>query len=532
MNTGLTVLENFSFTAEVARSMAQLNEAKYPILAVPSSRIIGFVSIPFAGVADTFAHLFLATGKVATGVIISPYNTFAVTFCPRMAASVDLELSSALVHLMRVIQSLFDAVTLPFICLLNPARAHKMTSHRLPQQASSEAEGQPDLEREREKSEQEAEIQELTNRLQELERQYLDLETEPQQQPPLTVPLNPQRQPIDDTPPPPSPRTHTQTDTTPPSPREMPPRNPPPHPSMMPPRNPPQPPPTTPIPRASTTLGTGNPPRNSSIGGQPTGDSQQGNNAELTQPQDLLAQIRLGKTLRATPRFEIPTQLIPSHEEILSDNVKFGLFSRTRDVFDDMLTDLHWLEANNGDQEKVTSILNNELVKDLVKNKVTFTKGEIKALITYFELFQKKVEAKTEENLERRRLEQEEAARLEALKPKPVVQPVETPLAKKQRELLEELAIKDSHDLSGMIGSLTTVKKGRLSQNFRNANSQIHVKDQFKDLETFITKYDAMILKINGMQDLTGFDSDSDFDSESIRNVRSILGALKDVLEK
>ncbi len=130
----LTTWENYSITAGVTKTLAELNqpkEAKYLIITAPTARIAGVVLIPLAAIGDAFAHLTSATGKILTGVIVSPYNSLAVVFFPDGAISIDYELSSALVHVIRVIQSLFDGVVLPFICLLNPARAHQYMQHRL-----------------------------------------------------------------------------------------------------------------------------------------------------------------------------------------------------------------------------------------------------------------------------------------------------------------------------------------------------------------------------------------------------------------
>ncbi len=494
MNINLTVLENFSLTAEVAKSMAQLNEAKYPILAVPSSRIIGLTILPLAGIADAFAHLSLGAGKLATGIIVSPYNTLAVTFFPSYAIAADFELSSALVHLIRVIQSLFDAVTLPFICLLNPARAHKMTSHRLPPEASSEA-GAPseNLERQRERNEQEEEIRNLTNRLRELEAE----------------------------------NSHPLSGAQPPQPTGNPqPSNPPPQQTRFP-----------------TVSGGGNPSRGGPTGSQPSAQTSSPPPVDTVpetprQPLSLLEQIRLGTRLR-TPRVaEIPKQLVKCHEDFINDALKFGLFTRDTSAFDDLIENLEWLDNHDEDryeQERINSILNDELVKEMmiVKGKTTLVKSEVKALRAYFQIFKKKVDDKNDAIRESLRLAQEEAARLAALQPKPIViEPVETPLVKKQKELLEKLIIKGSHDLQTAIGSLGLVKNGQLQQNFRDANGKLHPKDRFGDINVFIAKYNSLVGKINSMQALAGFDSDADFSSEQMRNVQIILESLRNVLGK
>lgn len=187
----LTPWENYSITANVTKAMAQLNqpeEAKYLILTAPTSRIVGAVVIPFAALGDAFAHLTSAAGKIVTGIIISPYNTLAVVFFPDSAAAIDYEFSSALVHLIRTIQSLFDGVTLPFICLLNPARAHQYMQHRLgevPTTTLSRAQLERELNEINEAATRRTQIEELKSQIRQAEARLHRPST---QMPPLNVP--------------------------------------------------------------------------------------------------------------------------------------------------------------------------------------------------------------------------------------------------------------------------------------------------------------------------------------------------------
>ncbi|WP_075883846.1 hypothetical protein [Candidatus Protochlamydia sp. W-9] len=134
-SASLSNLENFSFTAYFTKQMANVNHSF--VLGSVSSRIVGFVAIPFTSLADAFAHACLTTSKFATGIVISPYNITADLFFPDKAASTDLELSSALIHLIRVVESLVTGILLPFVCLLNPERANQFMSQRLPKNEKS-----------------------------------------------------------------------------------------------------------------------------------------------------------------------------------------------------------------------------------------------------------------------------------------------------------------------------------------------------------------------------------------------------------
>ncbi|WP_042278920.1 hypothetical protein [Candidatus Protochlamydia sp. R18] len=134
-SASLSNLENFSFTAYFTKQMANINHSF--VLGSVSSRIIGFVAIPFTSLADAFAHACLTTSKFAIGIVISPYNITASLFFPDKVASTDLELSSALIHLIRVIESVVTGILLPFVCLLNPERANQFMSQRLPKNKES-----------------------------------------------------------------------------------------------------------------------------------------------------------------------------------------------------------------------------------------------------------------------------------------------------------------------------------------------------------------------------------------------------------
>ncbi|MBS4162825.1 Uncharacterized protein PRO82_000102 [Candidatus Protochlamydia amoebophila] len=134
-SASLSNLENFSFTAYFTKQMANVNHSF--VLGSVSSRIVGFVAIPFTSLADAFAHACLTTSKFATGIVISPYNITANLFFPDKAVSTDLELSSALIHLIRVVESFVTGILLPFVCLLNPERANQFMSQRLPKNKKS-----------------------------------------------------------------------------------------------------------------------------------------------------------------------------------------------------------------------------------------------------------------------------------------------------------------------------------------------------------------------------------------------------------
>ncbi|MBA3604283.1 MAG: hypothetical protein H0W50_11765 [Parachlamydiaceae bacterium] len=122
--------ERLNWTAQFTKTMEEINHSSHTILGPVSSRIAGFVVIPIASLIEAFAHAFLAGGKTLTGFVVSPYNCIANACFPKYSLSQNLEFSSALIHLILAIESIFTAALLPFACLLNPARADAWINSR------------------------------------------------------------------------------------------------------------------------------------------------------------------------------------------------------------------------------------------------------------------------------------------------------------------------------------------------------------------------------------------------------------------
>ncbi|MBA2369459.1 MAG: hypothetical protein H0V82_10615 [Candidatus Protochlamydia sp.] len=131
----LTPIEQFGFTPPVTHKMCEWNHsADNPLIGAMASRIVGFILIAFSELVDACAHLGIAFFKGVIGVFVSPYNSIALIFFPEKRFSADYELSSAFIHLWRVVECLFGAAIFPFICLLNPDAAFRCMGYRLPLQ--------------------------------------------------------------------------------------------------------------------------------------------------------------------------------------------------------------------------------------------------------------------------------------------------------------------------------------------------------------------------------------------------------------
>ncbi|WP_068470472.1 hypothetical protein [Candidatus Protochlamydia phocaeensis] len=126
----LSPLENFSSTAYATKPLSDLNQSGFLLLGAVSARVLSCVVIPLTAIVDSTIHMSCFAGKMCTGVVITPYNTIAGRIAPNWKAPRDLEISSAFIHLMRMVECVFTAAILPFVCLINPDRAYDFMSHR------------------------------------------------------------------------------------------------------------------------------------------------------------------------------------------------------------------------------------------------------------------------------------------------------------------------------------------------------------------------------------------------------------------
>ena len=115
-----TRLENFTVTGKLTEKMVQWNHSDSIILQL-GSRLVGFTFSLITSVIDAQFHSFVFVGKSLTGIVITPVNAFLKN--PNLE---EFELSSAFVHLIRAVQSLFQTAVLPFIILLDPEKAHAL----------------------------------------------------------------------------------------------------------------------------------------------------------------------------------------------------------------------------------------------------------------------------------------------------------------------------------------------------------------------------------------------------------------------
>ncbi|MBA3236800.1 MAG: hypothetical protein H0T62_00420 [Parachlamydiaceae bacterium] len=122
--------ERLDWTAHFMQQVEETNRSSDSIFESVSTRVAGSVGILFVSLGEAAAHALLTVGKTLTGIVVSPYNCLADTCFPERSAPQDLELSSALIHLISTIECIFTATILPFVCLMNPSRADAWINSR------------------------------------------------------------------------------------------------------------------------------------------------------------------------------------------------------------------------------------------------------------------------------------------------------------------------------------------------------------------------------------------------------------------
>lgn len=119
-----TSLEKITLTGDLAEVLHGWCET--PVGSFGASTV-GFFVTPLTSLIDVVVHAALFAGKALTSIVVSPYNAIARCINEKYAAPIDLETSSALVHLAKAVQSLFHAAILPFVFLLSPDRGYYMS---------------------------------------------------------------------------------------------------------------------------------------------------------------------------------------------------------------------------------------------------------------------------------------------------------------------------------------------------------------------------------------------------------------------
>lgn len=113
-----TEAERFSLASMLTGKMKEWNlSTQHRLLGPLAARIVGVVGIVFAMAGDVIIHTGMFLGK---SFIVLPAKPFAL--CLKVPK--DLDLSSPLIHLTNAASRLSKIVVLPFICLLDPNRAH------------------------------------------------------------------------------------------------------------------------------------------------------------------------------------------------------------------------------------------------------------------------------------------------------------------------------------------------------------------------------------------------------------------------
>lgn len=124
-------LESLSVTNELNKKLYKLHSnEKHPVMGSLAARTIGFIATPLTSLIDATVHSVFFVGKTASLVFIVPYNFVAKRIDTKYMAPEELQFSSALVHLARVAESLFNVILMPLLVLNSPNKAFSLSQNQ------------------------------------------------------------------------------------------------------------------------------------------------------------------------------------------------------------------------------------------------------------------------------------------------------------------------------------------------------------------------------------------------------------------
>lgn len=148
----------YSRTLAFTARMDQWNRGS-KIVGPLASRVVGVVVTPLTCTVDAVVHLIFAGGTLLVGVVVTPINFVARLISSKNLISEALALSAAPAHLYQALEHALDGITLPFIIVLDPARAYGILRGRISEKEERAAQQVESKKRE---------LQQKTNELQKL----------------------------------------------------------------------------------------------------------------------------------------------------------------------------------------------------------------------------------------------------------------------------------------------------------------------------------------------------------------------------
>ncbi len=119
--------EDFSLTHYVAKNYAEWESTTSGIKSF-CARPLAAISMPVTGAIDLVAHAVLALVKAPVAVVIAMPWSFVATVFNTRSPPPDIKITSVFVHLYATVHSTLCGITLPFIILLCPNKAARLSS--------------------------------------------------------------------------------------------------------------------------------------------------------------------------------------------------------------------------------------------------------------------------------------------------------------------------------------------------------------------------------------------------------------------
>ncbi|WP_075883492.1 hypothetical protein [Candidatus Protochlamydia sp. W-9] len=129
MPSPLTSFENFNLTAQTTTYLYSLNQESY--LKAFGAKLVSPVAIISASAVDVIVHATGFASKFILGGLTLPWNFVVTPFSASLSTSRSSGLASSLIHLNRLVESIFTAAILPFIYLINAESAYQFVRSRL-----------------------------------------------------------------------------------------------------------------------------------------------------------------------------------------------------------------------------------------------------------------------------------------------------------------------------------------------------------------------------------------------------------------
>jgi len=131
-DASLSNLEAINFTHTIAGSMHCQDKKNSSSFGKFTYRLSGLAKIPLASLVDFVAHGILSASKFIAGIVVLPYQFYAVIFKRSMIS--EWTLSSSLVHFTICLETAIKTIPLTLLMIADPARSDAFSERSLRKQ--------------------------------------------------------------------------------------------------------------------------------------------------------------------------------------------------------------------------------------------------------------------------------------------------------------------------------------------------------------------------------------------------------------